>query len=107
MKIEIGKTFYKYTMKNNKLYIHECPVICFRGRIVVQHEGTGCPYSIPDDDEIGVVLKDGISLWLTERNDELAKYIFIEHLQKRVISLQDQINRIKSTMLELSRKEES
>ena len=84
---EVGTTLYRYTIKYNKFYVHEGVVNqCINRKIVVfpdggfKHSSVRCPR--PED--IGVIRSVGLILWLTERNDDLARHIFIEHEKKQI-----------------------
>lgn len=50
---------------------------------------------IPKMDEVGMVRSGGPSLWLFERNDELAKKLFIEYEEGYIENLQKDIDKRK------------
>lgn len=93
-----GVLVYKYTVRNGKLFVHEGEV-----RTVGIHQNvyfkdnyqrTRCPKR----EEFGVILSNGPSLWLGERDDKLAKQLFIEFEEAGLAKLQEQIN-IKSELI--------
>lgn len=68
-------TAIRYSYKNGKFTVHEERTSM--GRI--------CEY--------GKVLPGRSSLYLPERDDELAKRIFIEHMERRVEKHREELNR--------------
>ena len=48
--------------------------------------------------EYGKILPKCTSLYLPERNDELAKRIFIEHMEERVTKANEELNRAKEQL---------
>lgn len=96
MTFEVGTHLYRYTIRHNKFYIHEGIVNqCVNRKVVVfpnggfNHGSVRCPR--PED--IGSIHSNGYLVWLTERNDELAKRIFIEYEE-------GQINRMEKLLAE-------
>jgi hypothetical protein len=82
MSFEVGTHLYRYTVKNNKFYVHEGIVNqCIDRKVVVFPDGGFHHGSVkcPRPEDIGVVRNNGFFIWLTERNDKLAKQRFINY----------------------------
>jgi hypothetical protein len=87
MSFEVGTHLYRYSVKHNKLHLHAGVVNqCINRKVVVfpdggfRHSAVHCPR----EEDIGVVRNVGFHLWLTERDDELAKQIFIEYEERQI-----------------------
>lgn len=85
---------YFYTIKNGKLFVHEGTVksmydtrkrVCFSDR--------SSPRRYPN--QFNVIDTTGPNIWLTERNDEAVKRIFIEYEEQKLAELEEQIERKK------------
>lgn len=74
------KTVVRYCYKNGKFTIHEDAKV---------RESFS---------EYGKILTGCTSLYLPERNDELAKRVFKEHMEERVEKLQTELNRAKEQL---------
>ena len=93
MIIKFGDKIYKYTVRNGKLFIHEGVVTEYRGRKFVYFEDSSPRTRCPKDEEIGMIRSNGPSLWLLEKNDELARRLFIEFEEKGLSELKKLIER--------------
>ena len=89
----VGETVYKYTLRNGAFFVHEGVIMEQGTRKCVYFEDKKSKARLPKDDEFGIVHADGPSLWLTDRDDELAKHIFIEYEENSIAELQELINR--------------
>lgn len=90
---EVGETVYKYTLRNREFFIHEGTVIERGTNKYVYFKAKSSTERYPKEMEFRVVCANGPSLWLTERDDELAKRILIEYEEQCVADLQKQIER--------------
>lgn len=89
----VGKTVYRYNIKNGKFYIHE-GVVTKRGRFKeVYFKDENYRARCPGRNQFGMVLTSKTTVWLLERNDELAKRIFIEYEEQKLNELQEQLNK--------------
>ena len=100
----VGDTVYKYTLKNEKIFVHEGIIVEGRVRNFVHFEDRNLAARLPKENEFGIVQVSGPSLWLTEKNDELAKRIFIEYLENGILELEEKINR-RSKLVNLLKEE--
>ena len=87
MSIEPGTKLYRYSIRRNKLCMHTGVVNeCLgRKRVVfvdggINHSTVNCPR--PED--IGVIRHIGLTLWMIERDDELAKQMFIDYEERQI-----------------------
>lgn len=98
MSINLGEKLYKYNLKCGKLFVHEGEVIISKTykRMGIYFNDTRTMERVPK--ELGVVLTGKISsLWLNERDDELAKRIFIEYEERKIAEIKELLDkRIKS-----------
>ena len=83
MKFEIGTTLYLYTARNGKFNVWEGVVTENKRRyytrpMVMFKKGTTYEF-VPKENEIGSIQPGGPRLWLTERDDALAKKLFLEY----------------------------
>lgn len=89
--LKVGDKIYWYTAKHNKFIIYECEIIEVHNEKYVNfndgHHGKRRLSRI----EFGVI-QNGVSLWLIERNDELAKSMFVEYGEQFISKLQKQID---------------
>lgn len=69
------KTAVRYCYKNGKFTVHE--------------DG----FVRENFSEYGKILTGCTSLYLPKRDDELAKHIFIQHMEERVAKAKDELNR--------------
>ena len=100
----VGDKVYKYTLKNEKIFVHEGIIVEDRVRKSVRFEDKKLRVRLPKDEEFGIVQVSGPSLWLTEKDDRLAKRIFIEYLENGISELQETINR-RSKLVDLLKEE--
>ena len=90
---KIDQTVYQYTLRNGGLFVHDGTIIEDDDHKYVYFKDKKIKARCPSEEEFGVICTKGSSLWLTERNDELAKRIFIEYELQCVVDLQKQIDR--------------
>ena len=93
-----GELVYKYVLRKGKLFVHEGEISIVGRMQNVYFKDRTPRVRCPKRDEFGVVQSDGPSLWLGERDDELAKQLFIEFEEAGLAKLQEQI-RIKSELI--------
>lgn len=89
-----GEKLYHYSIRNGKFAVKEG---------VVRESATHWSYPYvdfqgerrlaPRKDKIGKLCQGGPSLWLFERDDELAKKMFIEYEEKCIEKLQQDIDK--------------
>lgn len=89
----IGEIVYKYTLRNGKLFIHEGEIIERGIRKCVYFKDEKTTVRLPKENEFGICHSNGPSLWLADRDDELARRIFIEYEERGIAELQGMINR--------------
>lgn len=93
MKSYVGKTICRYNIKNGKFFIHE-GVVTEGGRRLYVHYKDGTSKDIcPGRGAFGKIFTNGLTLWLLEKDDELAKRTFIEYEEQKIMELQEQINK--------------
>lgn len=94
MKRNVGETVYKYTLRKGKMFIHEGTVIegLFNVKCVVFKDQSATD-RLPCDDDFGKVDTKGTSLWLAERDDELARHLFVAYEEHSIAKLQEMINK--------------
>lgn len=89
-----GEKLYHYSIRFGKFTVKE-------GVVKEPEKYWGYPHVdfqgerrlAPRRDKIGVLRQGGPSLWLFERDDELAKKIFIEYEEKCIKKLQQDIDK--------------
>lgn len=89
-------------------YVCDATKYCFRDNKLTIHEGTiaktpygGKMFSFTKNGSMMQtnfkitfgVITNGTTLYLSERDDELAKELFLEHLENRVAKLQNDLNK--------------
>ena len=102
-----GKIVYRYTVKNGKFFIHEGVVNDTGFRKLVNFKDGSPTLRCPRDEEFGSIRRVGHSLWMTERNDEKAKALFIAYETKKINELNKQIDRKLDNITMLMRMEDS
>lgn len=92
------ETVYLYTLRNKKLDVRECPVTSYgSGKEYLTYVTYKDFYGRRSNERVvypwnfGVIVK-GPKLWLKNRDDELAKKLFKEHLEQRIVELQKKID---------------
>ena len=93
MTIEVGSRIYYYTLdRNAKIHVHECEVKLHGKHMVVLVDEYRTKLLKTIDFDI-VQANKSVRVWLKERNDELAKNLFIEYEEQSLAELQEQIKR--------------
>lgn len=92
--LKVGDKVYSYSVKQTGLIIKEGVITdqCNRGYIVEFEDSTW--NIIERKYKVGTVTT-GVRLWLTVRNDELAKNLLLKHEQDNISKLQETIERSK------------
>ena len=92
---KVGDKLYWYTAKDSKFIVHEGEIIELRNRLFVYFEDNHSRRRVPKNDEFGII-QNGTNIWLAERDDKLAKSIFLKLHEECLSKLQKQIdNKIK------------
>ena len=96
-KIEIGMPLYLYTARNGKFNVYEGMVTENKRRYwtqrIVTFKKRASTELAPKEDEIGHVLTKGPRLWLAERDDALARRLFLKYEKKKLEELKKQIDK--------------
>lgn len=102
MYIEAGTTLYRYSIRYNRFSVCKGVVneVAGRRKVVFAADDVGKAKSVrcPREEDIGIIRNVGPSLWLYERDDELAKQIFIDHEMYQINGLTSLIERKKKTV---------
>lgn len=104
MAFEVGDTLVLYVARNNTLHIHE-GVVSFNKHyyrnFVIFTDGRAHE-RVPNRDRIGKIQGGGPRLWLTERNDNLARKMFLDYETNKLEALERQVKR-KKQLIEVLR----
>lgn len=93
MTIELGSKVYYYTLdRNAKIHVHECEVQLHGKHMVVLIDEYRAKLLKAIDFDI-VQANRSVRVWLRERNDELAKKLFLEYEEESLAELQEQIKK--------------
>lgn len=88
MEIKVNTILYRYTVKDGKLIIREGIVSNYGLRTCV-HFVDGTPaVRTPRPEDIGVIKHVGHSIWLTDRDDDKARKMFITFEERRIGELE-------------------
>jgi hypothetical protein len=83
MSFEIGPALYLYTARNGRFNVWEGVVVENKYRYwtkpVVKFAKRAQTEKCPNENEIGHIQSGGPRLWLTERDDALAKKLFLDY----------------------------
>lgn len=90
--MEKGKVLYRYTVCKGKFFCHEGVVNDSGFRPLVNFRDGSQTVRCPRDGDIDTIRRVGHSLWMTERNDKLARQMFIEYEQQKINELNRQID---------------
>ena len=94
-----GKKYYWYTVRGGKLDVSTGVVMTFYDQQLVMFDSSNRA-SIPREDIIGVV-QDGFSLWLTERNDVLARDLFMNYAKAEIFRHETKVKLLTKTLRKL------
>lgn len=89
----VGETVYMYALRNEKFFVHEGTITKHGTHTCVYFKDTKRTVRLPRKEDFGVIHTKGSSLWLADRDDELAKRIFIEWEENSLAELQELIDR--------------
>lgn len=98
-----GKVVYRYTVKNGKFNVREGIVNHCGIRYFVNFTDGGSMLRCPRAEDFGKIRSVGHSLWLEDRDDDLARSKFIEFELDKIDRLREQINR-KYAIVDMLRK---
>ena len=96
---------YKYTLQEGQVTVQEGEPVECGNCYYVQFELGKAPEKALKKKDIGRVWKDGSVLWLTKRDDELAKQLFTQYGVNRIVELQKEIDQV-ADMITLVRHKE-
>lgn len=92
MNLEAGMPLYLYTARNGKFNVYEGVITEDRRRywtwLVVKFKKRSGVEFLPKDDEIGRVVTAGPKVWLTERDDALARKLLLEYEEGKLKELE-------------------
>lgn len=95
MEFKVGQTLYLYTARNGKFNIHEGVVTenkrRYYSRMMVAFTTKTTLEFLPKESEIGHIISGGPRLWMTERDDALAKKLFLEYEEEKLAELEKKI----------------
>lgn len=98
-----GKIVYRYTVKNGKFFVHEGVINNTGFRTLVNFKDHSPSLRCPRDEEFGIIRTVGHSLWMTERDDNKARRLFINYEINKIVEMEEQIRRKKETLKMLYR----
>lgn len=85
---------YKYTLCKGEIVVQEGEVSECGPHRYVQFAGRGEPVKCPRKKDFNRVWSDGKTLWMTDRNNEEAKKIFVAYGVGRILELQKEIDEL-------------
>lgn len=92
MKLEAGMPLYLYTARNGKFNVWEGVITENRRRywtrLVVKFKKRSGVEFLPKEDEIGCIVTAGPKVWLTERDDALARKLLLEYEEEKLKELE-------------------
>lgn len=95
MNFKVGDRLYLYTARNCKFHIWEGEVFerkgRYYGRLAVKFKNRTQMEMCPKETAIGHILGGGPRLWLTERDDALARKLFLEYEEGKLFELEKQV----------------
>lgn len=97
---EVGTVLYLYTIRTGTLKVHKGTVgvnnrTWWRGRDVTFTSKTNKD-RCPTIEDIGVIQTGGPRVWLTERDDEKARALFIEYEKDKLAELEATVEKKKA-----------
>lgn len=108
MDYKIGDRLYLYTARNGKFNIYEGEVVVskrgYYSKCQVDFKNRRTREWCPRGDQIGHVLGGGPRIWLLERDDALAKRMFLEYELGKLAELEKAIAK-KKELIEVLREE--
>jgi len=106
MAINIGDTLVLYTARDGKLNVHKGIVVRNPKRYtpVVIFEDRRYQDFVPKESKVGRIIGYGPKLWMYERDDELARKMFLEYEMGKLEQLEKQIER-KKRLIEVLRED--
>lgn len=94
MPINTGDILYRYNVRHDRLIRYTGTVTNLNGRRVVIFRDGVSTVRCPREQDIGIIRTGqsvGPSLWLTERDDELARQMHLAYEESRLSKLKKQI----------------
>ena len=93
MDIKVNTILYRYTTKDGKLIVREGIVSNYGLRTCVHFVDGSPAVRAPRSEDIGTMKPIGHSIWLTERNDDKARNMFIEYENRRIAELEETLRK--------------
>lgn len=97
MNFKVGDHLYLYTARNCKFHVYEGTVEESKKRYYLKHvvrfSGRTQLEFCPTENEIGHILGGGPRLWLTERDDALARRLFLEYEEDKLYEMEKLVAR--------------
>ena len=91
--MEKGKVLYRYTVCKGKFFCHEGVVNDSGFRPLVNFKDGSQTVRCPRDGDIDTIRRVGHSLWMSERDDDKARAMFIKYELDKIEQLKKQIDR--------------
>ena len=92
MKLEAGMPLYLYTARNGRFNVYEGVILenrrSYWSRLVVKFRGRSGVEFLPKKDDIGRVVTAGPKVWLTERDDALARRLLLKYEEGKLKELE-------------------
>lgn len=93
---DLGDKLWCYTARNGKFHIWEGVVAkdsrAYWSRPHVKFKGSKWDF-VPRDEDIGRIVTRGPKLWLTKRDDNLARKLFIEYEEAKLEEMKQSIEK--------------
>jgi hypothetical protein len=99
--IKLNTILYRYTVHNGKLIVREGIVSNYGLRTCVHFTDGSTAVRTPRPEDIGVMKPVGHSIWLTERDDEKARRMFIEFEERRIVELEETLRKKREVVEQL------
>lgn len=82
---------YHYVVRDKQLFVSEGVVKKYGSKLIVRFDDNGHWVMCPDEYDIGII-EHGTSLWLENRDDRIAKDLFLMYCREHLRELQKQID---------------
>lgn len=92
MSIEVGDYICKYTLEDKEIRVDEAEVFECGPRKYVQFNEREAPVKVPRAADLGRVWRDGKTVWLSVRDDEKARDVFVDYGIRRIRALRAEID---------------
>lgn len=92
MSIEVGDYICRYTLCEGDIKVDEAEVFECGPRKYVQFNEREAPVKVPRAADLGRVWRDGKTVWLSVRDDEKARDVFVDYGVRRIRALRAEID---------------